>query len=110
AALYAREKTGQGCHVQIAMLDVMLAFLWPLGMASETLPGQEPASRSTEKHSDLIFRTADGYVAVAPVTDPEWRAFCGAVARPDLEREPRFATITTRAANAAARNAAMQEI
>lgn len=32
AALYAREKTGQGDHIQVAMLDAMISCLWPEGM------------------------------------------------------------------------------
>src|SRR6202000_328439 len=41
SALYAREKTGQGDHIQVAMLDTMLSFLWPEGMMQYTVVGAE---------------------------------------------------------------------
>ena len=41
AALYAREKTGQGDHIQVAMLDAMISYLWPEGMMQYTVVGAE---------------------------------------------------------------------
>src|SRR5689334_15600949 len=43
AALYAREKTGQGDHIQVAMLDAMISYLWPEGMMQYTVVGAEAA-------------------------------------------------------------------
>src|SRR6476620_5516174 len=36
SAVYGREKTGQGDHIQVAMLDVMISYVWPEGMAQYT--------------------------------------------------------------------------
>ncbi len=41
AALFARERSGQGQHVRIAMLDAMISYLWPEAMASLTFVGEE---------------------------------------------------------------------
>ena len=41
AALFARERSGQGQHVRIAMLDAMIAYLWPEAMPSLTFVGEE---------------------------------------------------------------------
>src|SRR6202007_1559367 len=41
AALYAREKTGAGDHIRVAMLDVMVSYLWPEGMMQYTVVGKE---------------------------------------------------------------------
>ncbi|MBL6654315.1 MAG: CoA transferase, partial [Reyranella sp.] len=41
SALYAREKTGIGQHIKVAMLDVMISYLWPEAMMLYTLVGQE---------------------------------------------------------------------
>jgi crotonobetainyl-CoA:carnitine CoA-transferase CaiB-like acyl-CoA transferase len=41
AALFARERSGQGQHVRIAMLDTMIAYLWPEAMPSLTFVGDE---------------------------------------------------------------------
>ncbi|MBM3347707.1 MAG: CoA transferase [Betaproteobacteria bacterium] len=41
AALFSRERTGEGQHIRIAMLDVMIAYLWPESIASLTFPGHD---------------------------------------------------------------------
>ena len=49
SALYAREKTGHGDHIQIAMLDVMISYLWPEGMAQYTVVGAEARSCRSQR-------------------------------------------------------------
>ena len=44
SALYAREKTGKGDHIQVAMLDAMISYLWPEGMMQYTVVGNERRS------------------------------------------------------------------
>ena len=46
AALFARERSGEGQHVQLAMLDAMIAYLWPEAMPSLTFVGDEPIPRT----------------------------------------------------------------
>jgi crotonobetainyl-CoA:carnitine CoA-transferase CaiB-like acyl-CoA transferase len=41
AALFSRGRTGQGQHVKVAMLDAMIAYLWPEAMPSLTFIGDE---------------------------------------------------------------------
>ncbi len=41
AALFARQRNGIGQHVRIAMLDAMIAYLWPEAMPSLTFVGEE---------------------------------------------------------------------
>ena len=44
SALYARGKTGLGDHIQVAMLDTMISYLWPEGMMQYTVIGAEAAA------------------------------------------------------------------
>jgi crotonobetainyl-CoA:carnitine CoA-transferase CaiB-like acyl-CoA transferase len=37
AALFARERTGEGQHIRLAMLDTMIAYLWPEAMTQYTV-------------------------------------------------------------------------
>ncbi len=55
AALLARERTGEGQHVRLSMLEAVLAFLWPSDMGSQTFVGDEPAQpgRSQRARPDL---------------------------------------------------------
>ena len=47
AALLARERTGQGQHVRLSMLDAVIAFLWSSDMGSQTFVGDEKAQEET---------------------------------------------------------------
>ena len=110
AALYARERIGEGQHIRLAMLDTMIAYLWPEAMAQYTVVGQETSMADPNARPDLIFETTDGYITVGTVSDSEWLGFCAAARRPDLGRDPRFSTITARGANATERILLMAEI
>ena len=109
SALYAREKTGQGDHIQVAMLDTMIAYLWPEGMMQYTVVGAEGASADPNDRPDLVFRTSDGYLTCGTVSDSEWRGFCKAAGDPELAKDARFATPSARSLNATARIHKMQE-
>lgn len=106
AALLARARTGEGSHVQISMLDTVLAFLWSSDMAGHTFVGDEAApDKSGEAQSfvELIYQTADGWMAVSAHTDSTWKGLSAAVGRPDWLTDPRFATVAAREENKPAR-------
>jgi crotonobetainyl-CoA:carnitine CoA-transferase CaiB-like acyl-CoA transferase len=67
AALLARERSGEGQHVRISMLDTVLAFLWSSDMGSHTFVGDEPEHETAQSFIDLIYETADGYISVAVI-------------------------------------------
>ena len=72
AALLARERTGEGQHVRLSMLEAVLAFLWASDMSGQTFVGDEPARQEAASAFDLIYETADGYMTVAALTDRQW--------------------------------------
>jgi crotonobetainyl-CoA:carnitine CoA-transferase CaiB-like acyl-CoA transferase len=109
AALYAREKTGQGDHIQVAMLDTMIAYLWPEGMMQYTVVGAEATTRNPTDQPDLVFKTQDGYITCGTISDSEWQGFCAATGDSELAKDERFATPSGRFMNAAARINKMQE-
>jgi crotonobetainyl-CoA:carnitine CoA-transferase CaiB-like acyl-CoA transferase len=109
AALYAREKTGEGQQIQVAMLDTMISYLWPEGMMQYTVVGSEASVADPNDRPDLVFKTSDGYITVGTISDSEWKGFCEASGDPKLSEDPRFATPTVRAMNATARINAMAE-
>jgi len=91
AALLARERTGEGQHVRLSMLDAVLAFTWPEGMAYHTfvadhLPKSKPVARR-----DLVYETSDGYVVVSTVAHREFEGFCRAAEKTEWLDDPRFA-------------------
>jgi crotonobetainyl-CoA:carnitine CoA-transferase CaiB-like acyl-CoA transferase len=109
AALYAREKTGKGDHIHVAMLDVMISYLWPEGMMQYTVVGGETKTADGNDRPDLIFETRDGYLTCGTISDSEWQGFCRATGDPELANDARFATPTARSVNATARINKMQD-
>lgn len=96
AALFSRERNGEGQHVKLAMLDTMLAYLWPEGMTSFTLLGQEVKAGRSRLAQDLIFETSDGYITAGAVSDSEWQGMCKAFKREEWLQDARFKTASGR--------------
>lgn len=109
AALYSRERSGQGQHIQVAMLDTMISYLWPEGMMQYTVVGAEATAADPNDRPDLVFKTSDGYITVGTISDSEWQGFCRATGDGTLKDDSRFATPSARSANAKARINLMAE-
>jgi len=90
AALLARERTGKGQHVRLAMLDAVIAFMWPEGMARHTFIGKDIGHSRPPDVRDLVFETRDGYMTAGTVAHREWVAFCKAFGRDAWLEDPRF--------------------
>ena len=108
AALYAREKTGEGQAVELSMLDCAVAFLWGSDMESQTMADRAIAQQSAQSFIDLIYETADGHISVAVQQDKEWAALARALGRPEWLDDPRFRTAADRQRNIDARLALTQ--
>ncbi len=109
AALLARERTGEGQHVRLSMLEAVLAFLWASDMGSQTFVGDEPAHQVAASGIDLIYETADGYITAAALTDRQWAGLARAVERPEWLEDERFKTPALRQKNIDARLELTQE-
>ena len=105
AALFARERNGEGQHVRLSMLDAMIAYLWPEGMASLTFVGRETNPADGQLGLDLVYQTQDQYITAGAVSDAEWRGMCTALGRPELIEDPRFLRADDRSRNVAQRRA-----
>jgi len=99
AALLARERTGEGQHIRVAMLDVMIAYLWQEGLAGLTMVGEEDKVKRGQRSKDLIYQTSDGYITAGAVSDAEWRGMCKALDREEWLIDERFATPRARGMN-----------
>lgn len=100
AALLARERTGEGTHVRLAMLDAMIAWLWPEGMINLTVVDDTRAPGIGQLAQDLVFRTLDGWITAGAMSDTEWAGLCAALERPAWVNDPRFSTTAARFMNA----------
>lgn len=94
AALRHRDKTGEGQHIDVALVDSQIAWLINEGVNHLTT-GQNPKRRGNG-HPNIVpyqvFQTADGYAIIAVGNDSQFRRFCDFLAVPELADDPRYAT------------------
>ncbi|WP_373085530.1 CaiB/BaiF CoA transferase family protein [Sneathiella sp.] len=110
AALFARERTGEGQHVELSMLDTLVSFLWSSDMGGHTFVGEETATEVAQSFIDLIYETKDGYISVAVMLDKHWKGFAMAVKKPELVEDDRFRTPEGREVNKDIRTRLMQDL
>jgi formyl-CoA transferase/CoA:oxalate CoA-transferase len=97
-ALYAREKTGRGQRIDVALLDGMISFLtYQAGIYFAT--GESP-SRMGNLHPTIMpyetFEASDGHLNVAVGNTGLFQQFCQVLGRRDLAADPRFVTDAAR--------------
>lgn len=97
AALIARGRTGRGQHIQLAMIDATLAFVWPDVYWNHALPDAEPVPTYSEWYEPLT--TADGQISLAWPTDDKFRRAMDGLGRPELADDERFASRNGRVRN-----------
>ena len=110
AALFARERTGEGQAIHVSMLDALIAFLWGSDMESQTMVDHAISQQHAQSFIDLIYETADGYISVAVQQDKEWEALAHALDRPQWLEDKRFRTPAGRQRNINARLELTQEV
>jgi crotonobetainyl-CoA:carnitine CoA-transferase CaiB-like acyl-CoA transferase len=101
AALFHRERTGQGQAIEIPMFEVFAEYLLGdhlSGLTFDPPEGPQYYPRLVSKHRKP-YATKDGYVCVLVYTDLHWRNFFKAISREDLLTDPRFSTHGGRADN-----------
>jgi crotonobetainyl-CoA:carnitine CoA-transferase CaiB-like acyl-CoA transferase len=102
SALFARERHPErhGQHIELAMLDAGIAFLWPDGGMDEVVRSPEANRAPTLGAYYSVTRMADGFTTGTVVSDAEFQGWCRAINRPELAEDPRFATLADRVRNA----------
>jgi crotonobetainyl-CoA:carnitine CoA-transferase CaiB-like acyl-CoA transferase len=98
AALHARTATGAGQRVQVSLMDSALAAL--LNQGSGFLNAGVVPGRLGNRHPSITpyetYRAADADFAVACGNEALFRRLCGAIGRPELADDERYATNTAR--------------
>lgn len=98
AALTHRDKTGQGQHIDIALLDCQVAMLANQNM-NYLLTGQSP-QRLGNAHPNIVpyqtFVTADGYIILAVGNDAQFKRFCKLADCAELADNPLYTTNAAR--------------
>jgi crotonobetainyl-CoA:carnitine CoA-transferase CaiB-like acyl-CoA transferase len=118
AALRHAERSGEGQHIDMALLDTQVAMLANLG--ANYLVSGVPPGRAGNAHQNVVpyqvFETApapDGskdHMILAVGNDTQYAKFCAVAGRPELAADPRFATNRDRVRNRAALVPLLEEV
>ena len=101
AALYHRERSGEGQFIDIAMLDSIMPLMGWVA-ANLLIGGQQPVLMGNDNFTAApsgSFRTKDGYVNIAANQQKQWEDLADALGVPELKTDPRFQERDTRKAN-----------
>jgi formyl-CoA transferase len=98
AALYYRERTGQGQFIDVALLDSIMPLMgW---VAANLLIGcQQPALMGNDNFTAApsgTFATKDGHINIAANKQEQWEAVADVLGLPELKTDPRFQERDTR--------------
>jgi len=101
AALYGREKTGEGAHIDMALLDTQLAVL--ANQVSNFLVSGEDPPRQGNTHPNIVpyqpFEASDGPLVIAVGNDRQFDRLAELAGHPEWATDERFATNAARVAN-----------
>jgi crotonobetainyl-CoA:carnitine CoA-transferase CaiB-like acyl-CoA transferase len=111
-AVIARERTGKGQMVDVALLDGLISLLtYQAGIFFAS--GQSPRRRGNQ-HPTICpyetFRASDGYFNVAVGSERLWETFCGAIEKAELAKDPRFKSNADRVQNRAELTEALEKL
>ncbi len=101
AALFKRERTGRGDHIDIALMDCQAAML--ANQATNYLVSDKVPHRRGNAHPNIspyeVFETSDGYMILAVGNDRQFEAFCDVAGCVELAENPKYQTNTARVEN-----------
>ena len=100
AALRHKERTGEGQHIDVALVDSQIA--WLINEGTNYLESGQVPQRRGNGHPNIVpyhvFAVADGHVIIAVGNDSQFARFCEFLGCPELARDARFATNMARIA------------
>ncbi|OLB00594.1 MAG: hypothetical protein AUH09_03320 [Candidatus Rokubacteria bacterium 13_2_20CM_70_12] len=100
-ALFRRERTGEGAHLDLSLLDCQVSLLTYIAQYFWT-NGRVPGPLGSSHASVVPYQalaTRDGHLVVAVFAEKFWSGFCRVVEHPEWERDLRFGTNRDRVAN-----------
>ncbi len=98
AALFHRERTGEGQAIDVALLDSVMPLMGWVA-ANLLIGGQQPLPMGNDNFTAApsgTFRTQNGHINIAANKQEQWEAVCDVVGVPELKTDPRFQERDTR--------------
>ncbi len=94
AALFQRERTGEGRYIDLSLLDCQVSLLTYVAqyfLVTGEVPGPVGSGHASAVPYQA-FKAKDIHIVIAIFTERFWSQFCNVIGRPDLVEDPRFAT------------------
>ncbi len=101
AALFHRERTGEGQSIDIALLDSIMPLMGWVA-ANLLIGGEQPVLMGNDNFTAApsgTFCTQDGHINIAANKQEQWEAVCDVLGVPELKADPRFQERDTRKKN-----------
>ena len=101
AALFHRERTGQGQFIDVALLDSIMPLMGWVA-ANLLIGGEQPTLMGNDNFTAApsgTFLTQDGHINIAANKQEQWEAVCDVLDLPELKTDPRFQERDTRKKN-----------
>jgi len=101
SALRHRDRHGIGQHIDVALLDVQVAWLYNVGM-NYLLSGKVPGRLGTAHPNTVpyqVFPSSDGYYILGANNDHQFRRYCEFAGMPQLANDPQYSTNSARVVN-----------
>jgi crotonobetainyl-CoA:carnitine CoA-transferase CaiB-like acyl-CoA transferase len=97
-ALFARERTGRGCRIDVPMFETLASVVLSDHLYGRTFEPAEGASGYVRllSYGRRPYATRDGYICALVYNDGHWRRFLNAIGREDLMADPRFVDLASR--------------
>jgi len=101
AALYHREKTGQGQRIDVPMFEHLLQMILGDHLGGYTFepPQGEPGYHRILAPDRRPYRTKDGYVCALIYNDKQWKAFLEVIGKPEIFLKKEYSTQEARSKN-----------
>ena len=110
AALLGRQASGEGCRIELSMLDAALSFLWPEALYNHSILDKPPAPVPEFGARQKLWRCKDGWFAMIAPQDEEFAGICRVFGKPELMQDSRFANMMLRRDNIDAWRAVLEPI
>ena len=114
AALYNREKTGEGCLIETSLLETAIGLSSWTSAGYLADPEKKEPTRQGSRHRQNApyqrFQTQDGYIMIGAGGQSIWTRFANALGHPEWVDDPRWPSGAMRVKNREALEAAIEEV
>ena len=109
-ALRDKERTGQGQHLDVSMMDTLAALMFMENLEEDVQQGNPLRTGNTSRGGPTgLYHASDADLIITAASDDQWRRLCQALSAPELLEDPRFTDYASRVTNVGDARAEVQQ-